>query len=373
VNRSREQYILAGGVTGGHLFPGLALAEQLERLAPSARITFAGSGNALERRFVGRAGYDYAAVLSNAPARGPWRALRFVADQMAAYHVAARMLKRCAPTAVVGLGGAASLPMARAALHQAVPLVLLEQNVIPGRATRWLAPGASLICTAYDETRELLRANGPVRTTGIPLRGQFGSVETRADGRRPSRRLLVIGGSQGASSLNEAVPRALHKVRDELTGWTIIHQAGRGKQAEACRLYEKLALPARVVPFIDNMAEVTAKSDLVISRAGGSALAELAALGRPAVLVPYPHARDDHQHANAVWYAHRRAACVVDSRVVPGRLDDQLAEVLAGLLIDPDRLQWMSAAMRRLARPDAAWSVAQMIVDPASRIGFRAA
>ncbi len=386
--------IFAGGMTGGHLFPGIAVAEQLTALPRRPQITFAGSGNRFERRHVARAGFGYFAIACHPLGGSPWKTLRFVADQVAAYHAAVRFLRRQRGSLVVGLGGYCSVPMARAALHLGIPLVLLEQNTFPGRATRWLAPRASLICLGFEVARRHLEASCPVRVTGIPVRSQFGALEhTRATGRGPienrengekhsarslhssrrRHRLLVLGGSQGAESLNQAVPRALHKLRHNLGAWEIVHQAGEGKAAAARELYKKLALPARVVSFIDDVASVLAGTDLAISRAGGSALAELSVAGVPAVLVPYPHATDDHQRRNADLMARRGAARIVDPRVLSDRLDNLLAESLAGLLIDPWQRQLMAHAMRRQARPDAAWTVAQMVAELAGTAHFRAA
>jgi len=359
------------------LFPGLAVAQQLAAMQPTPRLTFVGSDKNLERRFIRRSGYDYLPLVGRPMGRSPWNAIRFLADQMAASRAAGRFLRRQRVSLVVGLGGYASVPMVRAAARAGVPIVLLEQNVVPGRATRWLAPGATLVCLGYAEAAQQLQANCPVRVTGIPLRAGFSETErssTSSSGRgRRRRALVVLGGSQGARSLNEAVPRALYKLRDHLAGWTVVHQTGTSDVERTRRLYDKLALQAVVTPFIKNMPHVMSAAELAISRSGGTTLAELAAAEVPALLVPYPHAKDDHQRRNADRFARRGAARTVDPRMTPGRLDDQLAEELAGLLIDRHRRKLMSAAMRREARPDAAWSVSRMILDLVAMPSFRAA
>ena len=187
--------------------------------------------------------------------------------------------------------------------------------------------------------------------------------------RRP-RRLLVLGGSQGSMALNDLVPKALHKLRDRLDGWEIIHQSGEPHGLAARRLYEKLAIPARVEPFLDDMASLMHQSQLAISRAGGTTLAELAAAALPAVLIPYPHASDDHQRANAKVFEARSACRVYDSRTGAAAHMDLAAEI-EPLLSNQRQRTAASTAMRSLARVHAAWHVATMVLElaqlPASR------
>jgi len=280
--------------------------------------------------------------------------------------------------AVVGLGGYASVPMARAAARWHVPLVLLEQNAIPGKATRWLARRAALICTAFEQTGGLLRCRCPIRMVGNPIRDGF-CAKLRGRGSKlrkereptqpnlpsiaplPPSQLLVLGGSGGARALNENVPRALYKIRGQLAGWKIVHQSGETELEATRSLYAKLDLPATVRPFLSDMPAALAATDLAVCRAGGTTLAELAATGIPAILLPYPHAADDHQAANARAFAADGGCITIDERDVPGRLDDQLADMLCFLLANEGLRERMSAAMCELARPNAADDVAELI------------
>ncbi len=200
--------------------------------------------------------------------------------------------------------------------------------------------------------------------TGNPIRAGFSRPSNKAAHRAsPERQLLVLGGSGGARSLNEQVPRALYKLRKQLLGWRIVHQTGPRDWQATDALYRKLDIEAVVVPFLDPIQPVLHETDLAICRSGGSTLAELATVGVPAVLVPYPHAAGDHQRKNADVLAAAGAARIVDSREVAGRLDNAFAAALGELLVDAPARNRMATAMRGLGQPDAAWHVAVMIRD----------
>ncbi len=431
--------VFSGGGTGGHLFPGLAVAEKLAASLPQMRITFCGSGKPFERKHVAQAGFDYFALPARPMPHGPREAVAFVIENLTSYLTARQFLRDEHVSAVVGLGGYASVPMARAAARRRVPLVLLEQNVVPGKATRWLARHATLVCTSYEETGEDLHCRCPIRVTGNPVRpgftaqgsgvrgqgsekvasgqwsekvvsGQWSvasetNLPSPACGRgaggegglqpervasgqwsvaseegsksrnpeipkspisnpqslAPNPLLLVLGGSGGARSLNENVPRALYKVRSQLSGWKIVHQSGESELDATQNLYAKLDLSATVVPFISDMPATLAAADLAVCRAGGTSLAELAVAGVPAILLPYPHATDDHQAINARAYSTGGGCVTIDEREAAGRLDDRMADLLCFLLANDSLRSQMSTAMLDMARPRAADDVAELI------------
>ena len=299
--------VFAGGGTGGHLFPGLAVAKKLSANRPGVQITFVGTGKPLEHQHVSAAGFDYVSLPCRPLPRQASEAIPFIVENVAGYFAARRLLDEERVAGVVGLGGYASVPMGRAAARRRLPLVLLEQNVVPGRANRWLSRFASLVCTSFASTERQLRGPCPVRCTGNPIR----SLEPAASlplCATPSPRLVVLGGSGGARSLNENVPRALYKIRRFLTGWEILHLSGAADVEATRNLYRKFALPARVEAFWPELPELLAGSSLAICRAGGTTLAELAATATPAVLLPYPHAADDHQRKNADVFVSAGAA-----------------------------------------------------------------
>ena len=386
--------VFAGGGTAGHLFPGLAVAERLRQLAPETRITFAGTGKDFERRHVSRAGFDYLALPCQPLPKSPGQLWRFIADNLAGARAAAGFLSQQNVSLVVGLGGYASAPMGRAAARHRIPLLLLEQNAYPGRATRHLAHKADVVCLALAKAKLHLRTRGRVYVTGNPVRAEFvahsiphapreesitrrvagtgaepparrspGSQEIVSEGNTSARRLVVLGGSGGSSQLNTIVPKALHKVRSLLDDWEIVHQSGKDNLAETETLYAKLGLSASVVPFVVNMSQVLRCTDLVIGRAGGTTLAELAAVGVPAVLVPWSEAAGDHQRRNAEVFTRMGAAATLDVAAAIGRLDDALAELLVMPLTHVETRDAMAAAMRRMARPEATAEVVERIQE----------
>ncbi len=369
--------VLAGGGTGGHLFPGIAVAGELRSIDSAIRLTFATGCKPLEQQLVLGAGFEQLALPCQPLPRGPRSAWRFVAENVRGYRAARRFLRTAGAAVVVGLGGYASVPMARAAAALGVPLVLLEQNAVPGRATRWLAPRAALVCLALAEARRGLKAAGPIRVTGTPICRGFAphwaasetvhcsGDESSTRSAPASRQLLVLGGSGGSRSLNEQVPRALHLLRDQLRGWQVIHQTGPRDVRSTTELYRKLDIRASVTPFVNPLPPVLKRTNLAICRAGGSTLAELAACGVPAVLVPLPSAADDHQRRNAEVYSRAGAARMVDQREVTGRLDEALADVVSKLLTEHPRRLKLAHRMQSLGQPMAAWHVAQMIFDVA--------
>ncbi len=361
---TRPHVVFSGGATGGHLFPGLAVAQRLGQQWPQLKITFAGSGRSWEHEQVSAAGWDYQAIPCRAMPQNPWQGVRFLADNMAGYLAARWLLREHQVSAVVGLGGFASAPMARAAVMAGVPTVLLEQNAVPGKVTRWLAPKANAVCAAMSEVQTQLKSTASVQVTGNPVRADFQALWQKNNELRSSRkRLLVLGGSGGARPLNDAVPRALYKLGEHMHDWQVVHQTGPGEVGRVERLYQKLGVPAVVVSFIHNLPGVLRDTSLVLCRGGGTTLAELSVAGVPAVVVPYPQAADDHQHRNAEVYASADACRLVPQELPEMRLDDRLRDELETLLgSEPCRFR-MAQAMRGMARPDAADEVAGVIAD----------
>ena len=351
--------VFSGGGTGGHLFPGLAVAAELRARQPQLAITFCGNGQEFDRAQVAAAGFAYRGFPCSPATRTLRGAWQFFRRHLQGARMANDFLRQQRVTLVIGLGGYASVPIARAAARQQISLVLLEQNAVPGRATRWLARTAELVCLSFDEARTRLPAAARLHTTGNPLRRAFVQARHHVVADQP-RRLVVLGGSRGAADVNKHVPRALYKLRDVLHGWQVVHVCGTSPQP-TCRLYERLNLNAEVREFADDLPGILAGASLAVSRAGGTTLAELAVLGVPAVLLPYPSATDDHQRANASVFVQSGGAAIADSRGVSGRLDDQLATTLWPLLTAPLRLPRMGQAIRRLGHPHATAIVADNI------------
>jgi UDP-N-acetylglucosamine--N-acetylmuramyl-(pentapeptide) pyrophosphoryl-undecaprenol N-acetylglucosamine transferase len=357
--------LFAGGGTGGHLFPGIALAEALRRRRPDVAPLFVGSDREIERRIMQQHGLPHRSLLTASLGELKRRPDRFLWRNWRATRLAWRLVVRKQPLVVVGLGGFASAPLVWAAHRAGVPVVLLEQNAIPGRATCWLARYARMVCTTFPESIDWIHTEHPVLVCGNPVRETIARLclepVTPPPGERPT--LLILGGSQGADGLNLAIMELVRRQRRELADWTVIHQTGPRQRDAVRATYQDLGQPAEVADFFDDLTAVYRRADVVISRAGATTLAELACAGRPTVLVPYPHATDQHQQANAEAFARQQAAVVVEQG--PNCVDTagRLWNALAPLLNDPDRRQRMGQAARDIARPDAADRILDLLLD----------
>jgi UDP-N-acetylglucosamine--N-acetylmuramyl-(pentapeptide) pyrophosphoryl-undecaprenol N-acetylglucosamine transferase len=352
-----NSYLLAGGGSGGHLFPGVALAEELTRRNPRCRILFAGSGRGIDRTVLAGTRWEHAPLPVRPPsARHPISSVRTFT---AGLRESLRLIDDLRPAAVIGLGGFASVPVGLAARLRRIPLILLEQNAIPGRATSLLSRWADRVCVSFEPTIPLLPKSASPILTGNPVRDAVRQIRLRRD-RTPT--LLILGGSQGAAGVNAMTITAIARLKGRLAGWRITHQTGE-RDAPAVRdAYAAHGIAAEVAPFFPDLPTRYAEATLAISRAGATTLAELACAGLPAILVPYPRSVRDHQQRNAEHFASAGAAAVVPEGEEAA---DRLAHTLASLLEHPTRLAAMSAAMRRLARPDAAGAVADLILPRA--------
>ncbi len=346
---------MAGGGTGGHLFPALAVAEELRRRHSDATIVFVGGRRGLEQRLVPLAGFE----LRTLPLTGikgaslPAKAVAAAAAGLGVLRCAAWMGRR-RPRLVVGVGGYASGPAVLAARLLRLPTMVMEQNHFPGATNRFLAPRVDAVCVPSEEARRRLGNIGIV--TGNPVRREFAAIGPPPGG--PDLRLLVFGGSRGARSINRALTAALPALRSLKPPPSIVHQTGAEDEAwvaEAHRGY----VPGRseVRAFLDDMPARLAAADLVVCRAGATTLAELAAAGRPAILVPYPHAADDHQRLNAEAVERAGAAVVLLDRELEG---ERFAFLVVRLALDPERRRRMAEAARSLAKPHAASRIADV-------------
>jgi UDP-N-acetylglucosamine--N-acetylmuramyl-(pentapeptide) pyrophosphoryl-undecaprenol N-acetylglucosamine transferase len=342
--------ILAGGGTGGHIFPALALAEAIRKRAPHTRVSFVGTARGLEARLVPAAGFELDLVPGGQVlGRGVPGQLRGLAALLAGIARALRLLRARRAELVVGVGGYASVPAAAAALLLRVPIALLEPNARPGRANRLLGRFARAVFVQFDEACRYF-PSGRCERLGLPVRPIPPRGAPASDGRL---RLVVAGGSQGARSVNRAVCAALPRL--DLSRVEITHQTGEADAAEVQARYAAAGVRARIAAFFDDLPERLAGADLVVARAGAGTIAELCAAGAPSILVPYPFAADDHQLANA-RELEREGACVI---VRDAELDSALLPALQRLLGDPAARAALGAAAARRAQPDAAERIAQ--------------
>jgi UDP-N-acetylglucosamine--N-acetylmuramyl-(pentapeptide) pyrophosphoryl-undecaprenol N-acetylglucosamine transferase len=343
--------VIAGGGTGGHLYPGIALAHEFMRARPGSSVLFVGTERGLESRVVPREGFELATIrVRGLVGRGVVRAVATIARLPVSLLEAVRVLRRFRPDLVVGVGGYAAGPTIAAARLLRRTIVLLEQNVLPGVTNRWLAPVADLVVASFDESRAVFR--GRVEVLGNPVRPAVVSAGRTALPDAPS--ILVFGGSQGARAINRAVVGALPTL-SKITGLSIVHQTGQADFAETKQAYEAAGVAATVTPYVDDMGAAYARAALVVARAGATTVAELTACGRPAILIPYPHAAHGHQERNARAVEAAGAAVTVLERDLTGAA---LGSAIADLLADRPRLLRMAEASRALGRPDAGARIA---------------
>jgi UDP-N-acetylglucosamine--N-acetylmuramyl-(pentapeptide) pyrophosphoryl-undecaprenol N-acetylglucosamine transferase len=343
--------ILAGGGTGGHVIPALAIANELKK-SYGAEALFIGTARGIENRLVPAAGYPLKLVRVGALKNVSLLTRAKTAfDLPRAVWDASRMLNEFAPDVVIGVGGYASGPAMLAAVMKHIPTLAFEPNVVPGFANRVVARFVSGAAVHFEETAKYFRH---AEVTGVPVRQAFFEIPPKRSG---TPTLLVFGGSQGAHAINLAMIRCLPELQRQAAGIHIIHQTGERDYNEARAAYQSLGESAEVFKFIEDMPAAFAQADLVVCRSGASTVAEITAAGKPAIFVPFPRAADDHQRVNAEALASEGAAVVVEELKLEGVW---LAETISALLNDSRRLAQMGDAARGLSHPNAARDIAEL-------------
>ena len=350
--------ILAGGGTGGHVIPALAIARELQSRY-SAECLFIGTSRGIETRLVPAAGFPLELIQVGALNQVSLvTRVKTLFGLPVAVWTALRIFGKFRPDVVIGVGGYASGPAMAAAALRRIPMLAFEPNVVPGFANRIVAPFISAAAVHFEETKKYFRN---CHVTGVPVRAQFFDLPVRdSNGKLPT--LLVFGGSQGSRAINRAVCAALPALREKIADLHVIHQTGERDYSATVEAYEKLGVQAdassfEVTKFIDDMPSTFARADLILCRAGASTVAEIAAAGKPAVYVPFPGAADDHQRRNAEAMQNAGAAVMLEERDLT---TTRLVETIEGLLSNLAKLQAMSAAAQRMAHPNAAREIAEL-------------
>ena len=348
--------LIAGGGTGGHVYPGIAVAEELQRLRPDAKVLFVGGSHGLEAQAVPEAGFPIRFVtVQGFPRRAWWRWPGAVIANAFGLVQSMWVVWREKPDVVLGTGGYVSGPVALAAVLLGRPLALQEQNSIPGLANRWLARIAREVHLSFTESRAYFERKDNLRITGNPVRAFILSGERSAGLRhfglaegKPT--VFVFGGSRGAKRINDAALDAMKRLKGRVEVQFIL-QTGREDFERARAEVASESLPARVMPFLREIHLAYAAADLLVCRSGAMTLAEIAACGTPAILVPYPYAAHNHQEVNAENLVERGAATIILDKDLDG---ERLAKEIAHLIADRQALRKMSAHARTFARLDAA-------------------
>jgi UDP-N-acetylglucosamine--N-acetylmuramyl-(pentapeptide) pyrophosphoryl-undecaprenol N-acetylglucosamine transferase len=352
---SGPRIVIAGGGTGGHLYPGIAVAREIARRDPDAVVTFAGTARGIEARVIPREGFELD-MLRSAGLKGtsPSALVKGLSLLPLSALDAWRILSHRRPDLVIGVGGYSSGPVVALAAARRIPTLLLEQNAVPGFTNRTLARVVSAAAVTFESTVGYFGRRGFV--AGNPVRPEFFSGTNHSHAAATPPRVLIFGGSQGSHAINVACMEAAPRLAADSRRLAITHQTGERDLELVRDAYRRAGLDARVEPFLFSMDREIKTADLVVSRAGATSIAELTAAGKPAILVPLATAADDHQRKNAELLRDRGAVEVIEEQELTG---DRLATRVLELTADANRLAEMAAAAQRMARPEAA----RLIVD----------
>jgi UDP-N-acetylglucosamine--N-acetylmuramyl-(pentapeptide) pyrophosphoryl-undecaprenol N-acetylglucosamine transferase len=348
--------VIAGGGTGGHVFPGIALAEAFREANPKTRIVFAGTGNRLEIEALRRTPFEHRAISAGGlKGRGPIRQAAALVKTVKGLMESLSLVWRFKPDLVIGVGGYVSGPMVLAARMLGVTSVLQEQNVLPGITNRMLAPLVRRVYAAFPNThgrgvqKKMTVTGNPVRTKLLMSMHEKSTEDAIANASKDRFALLVFGGSQGAKAINQAVLNALDQM--PLQRMFLVHQTGAAELESVRSGYETRGVEGRVEDFFVDMASQYMAADLVICRAGATTVAEVTAMGKPAIFIPYPFAADDHQRLNAQTLVDQGAAEMILEKDLTGEF---LAERILFYESHPEALSNMAKRARAFGKPDAA-------------------
>jgi len=344
--------VIAGGGTGGHLFPGIAIAEEFLRRSPDTEVLFVGTARGLESRVIPQAGYRLDLIEIEGIKGKGWKSWKAALKIPRSLLQAKWILDGFRPRIVVGVGGYASGPAVLAAAWMGIPTAIAEQNAIPGITNRLLGRFAGRIFLSFPESARWFPAGRAV-VTGNPIRAGLRRCP-RPEGRGNRFTLLVFGGSQGARGINRAMAGALPLLRQSGERLAIVHQTGQADHEWMAGAYRESGLEAAVLPFIADMAAAYREADLVLCRAGATSIAEITACGKAAVFIPFPFAVNDHQTKNAEILRRAGAAEMIPEKELSAEL---LAEVIIGLARDPARIRRMEERSAALGNPRAAEAV----------------
>jgi UDP-N-acetylglucosamine--N-acetylmuramyl-(pentapeptide) pyrophosphoryl-undecaprenol N-acetylglucosamine transferase len=357
--------LIAGGGTGGHVIPALAIARELKSRY-QAEVLFMGTNRGIENRLVPQAGFGLMRIKVGALKNVSLvTRVRTMAELPLAILEARKIIKVFSPDVVVGVGGYASGPAMAAAILAKIPTLAFEPNLVPGFANKMVGRRVSAAAVHFEETKKYFRN---AQVVGVPVRPEFFSLagSTSKDGASAGRppTLLVFGGSQGAHAINQAVTGAIPEVLRQIPRLRVIHQTGERDYNDVQAAYVRAGTSAEVSAFIDDMPQAFAKADLLVCRSGASTVAEATASGKPAIFVPFPQAADDHQRRNAEAIVSGGAAVLIPQTELTA---ERLANTLTELLCDPKRLKGMSERAKALSHVDAAGRMARMVAELAGR------
>jgi UDP-N-acetylglucosamine--N-acetylmuramyl-(pentapeptide) pyrophosphoryl-undecaprenol N-acetylglucosamine transferase len=365
--------LLTGGGTGGHLFPAVATAQEFQRQMPGTKVLFVGTKRKVDTRSLAAYGYQSENIRSfGLKGKSPWELLKAFSVMPLSCVQALIIVHRFKPDIILGVGGYVTAPVVAAGKCLKVPVVIHEQNSVPGLANRKLGKIADRVCLSLPGSGavfpldKITYTGNPVRSNILELAEKLSSPKKKEDGRKT---LLVLGGSQGARAVNRLVAEALANFTDaELAGIKVIHQTGDNDLDYVREIYKKRGIEAEVQPFFMNMHEVYAQADLLVSRAGATTLSEVAVLGRPAIFIPYPFAADNHQEKNGEYYVQGGGGLQYIQKDLTA---EQLGRTIMQLIRDDKKLEEMGKAMKSLSFPEAAERIVACCLEEIEKRGAK--
>ena len=352
--------IVAGGGTGGHLFPGVAVAKEISRRFEGAEILFVTGKRKMESEVLQKAGFRQTSIAvegikGRGLLKGAWVALKLPWSFLQSLWI----LRGFAPHLVLGVGGYSAGPLCLAARVMGVPSAIHEQNSFPGVTNRLLCRVVNRVFISFEGSRRHF-SGGSIHLTGNPIRAEFVTSETRLPRNGKPFTVAAVGGSQGARAINDVFVEAMALLKHRNRPCRIIHQTGELDYERIAGLYREQGIEAEVRPFIQDMAGVYREADLVVSRAGAGAVFEMAAMGKPSLLIPYPFAANHHQEANARFLAEAGAAEMILQETLTG---EALADRLVNFMEDRAALEKMGQAAKSVSKPDAAQRIADLLLE----------
>lgn len=369
----KVSFFFAGGGTGGHIYPLLAVAEQIREKRPDAEIHFFHSTRAVDQRVFEKSGFGHTPLPASGLYAHPGKLLRFILTFHQSCKIAMRVIAQRTNAVVVGAGGFVAGPVCRAGRKLGVPVALVNVDIIPGRANRLSARWADEIFVQFEESKSHFpRTRAAIHTVGCPLRGGFlhpDAEKAKRDLNLDANKhiLLVTGASSGSARINEAICRLLPRLETFADRWQIVHLTGLDNYKTVLGGYGGTGIGHNVLDYYDGMADLLAAGDLVIGRSGAVSVAEYAVAGVPSICLPYPFHKDRHQYLNAGKLTEAGAAVIVDDVADP---DDRVARLwreLEPLMTDEERRRRMSEACKRVAKPAAAAEIASRLLDMAGK------
>jgi len=364
-----KNFFFAGGGTGGHIYPAIAVAEQIIKLEADAKIHLFVSTRSIDARILTQTGFEYTPL----PAKGfsvrPGKLIGFCTSFLKSYRIAKRIIAESEKPIVIGIGGFVAAPVCFAAHKLKVPVKLLNVDIVPGRANKIIARWADEIFVQFEDTVEYFaKSKTSVNVVGCPLRSGFGNpkpdkVKSELGIDANKKTLLITGASSGSENINRAVCSLLKKLSGFANDWQIVHLAGAGNYEEVRQMYVGAKIGHKVLDYFDDMPDLLSAADLVVGRSGAVSVAEYAAAGVPSICMPYPYHKDRHQYLNAGKLVEAGAAVVVDDLPEYKETAEWLADELEELMKDEKKRKEMKEACRIVANTKAASTIAEKLLN----------